>query len=191
MDTEEVWTIEKKPHVLHWCSIKTQQMSGSQKSGGSYYRLQGIKMKNCFKDLHLRREPGGIESTKSWCSQISSRESSNVKHTGFLFKGRRCVPGFCLDSWEWMLLTAWWSVLSTDITESGHTWIPQTITFVYPRLFSALYLYLEHAFSVNKTHPYERCHMYFTKAYVISVLSVGPGHSWLPQTTVVCLSHSP
>lgn len=37
----------------------------SQKSGGYDYRLKDIKMKTCFKDLHLRREPRGVEGLRS------------------------------------------------------------------------------------------------------------------------------
>lgn len=65
-------------------------------------------------------------------------------------------PVFHPEAWEWMWLITWWPLLSVG---PGITQISQTIMFITDS--PSLDLCLERCFSVSRTHPLGRCHMYF------------------------------
>ena len=95
----------------------------------------------------------------SFCSHVSMRETKNVKHLGLSLQMEGlCVPVFHPEGWGLMACD---SVLSAML---GHTQILKTITFI-PEA-PCLDLYFLFCFSVNRTHPQGRCHMY----YVVSDL---------------------
>lgn len=97
---------------------------------------------------------------KFTCIQISAGESRKVEQQACLFKG---VCLFSGNAEKECGLQPGNPLLSDEPAPP----VSLRICFIYPW---ALLLGL-------KTHPYEKCHLYFTTSYVI----LGPGQYWHPQ----------
>lgn len=85
-------------------------------------------------------------------------KTKNETCSWFLSNSRDVFKPFLpLEGWEWIHLEAWQPTLSVG---SGYIWLFQMFVFIQDS--SYLDLYLVYCFSINRIHPYVRCHIYIT-----------------------------
>lgn len=106
------------------------------------------------------------------CSQISNRETSNVKLEGISSQKKRFMPVFSSrplgvnrPGFPRQLQNSkhCYSVITNHSYKRGHRYFAKYFTIRPIKNSSSLGLYPDHCFSINRTHSYGKCHGYFAK----------------------------